>query len=492
MQTIQRGRGRSAVAAAAYRSGQALTDDRLAMDFDFSNKDGIEHAEIMAPEDAPQAYRDRAALWNAVEAAERRKDAVPAQEVLLALPHELDFEQRRDLVRAFVQEHLVAKGMIADVAMHRPGKEGDQRNFHAHIMVTTRRVDRGGFGGKNRDWNHASFIPQLRASWSEIQNQHLRHHLGPDAPQVSHLSLAARGVDRAPTVHLGPAATALERKDVASERGELNRDVQARNDKARDLRRDYQATADRIAKTAPEIEVAVPKLLVEAEQVSRQDGRPEDGMGGRARGAFRAENPERRPGRTRANGGGRDRKGAGEGSPSADRGAGEEDPFTAPGTGRLGPQSGADDLGETRRAERHRPRPQGPIAGPRLACKSARIGSVRPMVRRSSQRVGSRTWKPPPTWFVSGARWSGRSSGWTTGSGWPAARSATCGWRTNLASGSFVSPTSHPTRPASFGTSAARAREALQRFPTPVQEQALERLRRGQGRSIGRAIIPGR
>ena len=80
VQTIQRSLGRSAVAAAAYRSGQALTDDRLAMEFDFSNKDGIEHAEIMAPDDAPQAYRDRAALWNAVEAAGRRKDAMPAQE----------------------------------------------------------------------------------------------------------------------------------------------------------------------------------------------------------------------------------------------------------------------------------------------------------------------------------------------------------------------------------------------------------------------------
>ena len=110
VQTIQRGLGRSAVAAAAYRSGQALTDDRLAMEFDFSSKDGVEHAEIMSPANAPDAYSDRGALWNAVEAAERRKDAVPAQEVLLALPNELDFEQRRELVRTFVREQVVAKG----------------------------------------------------------------------------------------------------------------------------------------------------------------------------------------------------------------------------------------------------------------------------------------------------------------------------------------------------------------------------------------------
>ncbi len=252
--------------------------------------------------------------------------------------------------------------MIADVAMHRPGKEGDQRNFHAHIMVTTRRVDRAGFGGKNRDWNHASFIPQLRAAWSDVQNRQLRHHLGPDAPQVSHLSLAARGVDRAPTVHLGPAATALERKDIAYERGELNRDVRARNDKARDLRRDYQATADRIANTAPEPNAR----------------------------RFHAEDPERRTARTRANGGGRHRQGAGEGSPSADRGACEEDPFAAPGTGGLGPQFGADDLGETRRAERHRTRPQGLSPGRGWPASPPGLGPFAqgPGVRRGAPAAG--------------------------------------------------------------------------------------------------------
>ena len=237
------------------------------MEFDFSSKDGVEHAEIMGPADAPDVYSDRGALWNAVEAAERRKDAVPAQEVLLALPHQLDFAQRRDLVRDFVRDHIVAKGMVADIAIHRPGKEGDQRNFHAHIMVTTRRVDRDGFGAKNRDWHHASFVGQLRSSWAEVQNKHLRHHLGPDAPQVSHLSLDARGVDRVPTVHLGPAATALERKNIASERGELNRDVTARNTKAREIRIDYQETADRIAATAPLISVPLPKLVAEAGKV---------------------------------------------------------------------------------------------------------------------------------------------------------------------------------------------------------------------------------
>jgi len=277
VQTIQRAAGRSAVAAAAYRSGVALTDERLAMDFDFAGKDGVEHAEILAPAAAPAAYLDRQTLWNAAEAREARKDAVPARELLVALPHELDFEQRRELVRAFVQVHLVAKGMIADVALHRPGKEGDQRNFHAHIMVTTRRVNPSGFQKKDRAWRTPEQVREWRAGWARIQNEHLRRHLGPEAPQVSHLSLAERGIDRTPTVHLGPSATALERKNIASERGEQNRDVAARNGKAREIRLDYQATADRIAAAAPIIAVPLPKLVAEAgkvrtRMVSERDG----------------------------------------------------------------------------------------------------------------------------------------------------------------------------------------------------------------------------
>lgn len=491
VQTIQRGLGRSAVAAAAYRSGQALTDDRLAMEFDFSNKDGIEHAEIMAPDDAPQAYRDRAALWNAVEAAERRKDAVPAQEVLLALPHELDFEQRRELVRAFVQEHLVAKGMIADVALHRPGKEGDQRNFHAHIMVTTRRVDRAGFAGKNRDWNHASFIPQLRASWSEIQNRHLRHHLGPDAPQVSHLSLAARGVDRAPTVHLGPAATALERRDIASERGELNRDVRARNDKARDLRRDYQATADRVAKTAPEIEVALPKLVVEAEQVLGKmvaqrtawaaerealstpkipsAGRVEreltaEAATAKARARAHLQQTEERVKKTRSR---RLELVAWVRNPARMIWAKHAE-LNAIGRARKAYRRAEVGL-QVRQDWVRSPKGQAFVAARRQPDLEAAAAVVRQRrtLERKIKRMDNRIGLAGRT--ISDLRLAHE-----------------------LGQRELRVPNQSPDETRFFRDIGRPAREALQRFPSPVQEQALERLRRGQGRSIGRAIIPGR
>jgi ATP-dependent exoDNAse (exonuclease V) alpha subunit len=267
VQTIQRAAGRSTVAAAAYRAGQSLTDERLAMEFDFAGKMGVEHSEILAPDGAPSAFKSREVLWNAAEKSERRKDAVPAREILLALPHELDFEQRRALVRDFVAIHVVARGMVADVAMHQPGKEGDQRNFHAHVLVTTRRVGPDGFGAKEPAWWSPQQVRDWRAGWAEIQNEHLRRHLGSNAPQVSHLSLAEQGVDRTPTEHLGPSATAMERRDQPTGRGDRNRDVKVRNDAAQRSRRDYSETADRLASAAPRVEAPIDALVAEAQRV---------------------------------------------------------------------------------------------------------------------------------------------------------------------------------------------------------------------------------
>ncbi|HTX51084.1 MAG TPA: MobQ family relaxase, partial [Caulobacteraceae bacterium] len=267
VQTIQRSEGRSAVAAAAYRAGARLVDERLAMEFDFAAKAGVEFSEVLTPAGAPAAFSDREALWNAAETAERRKDGVPAREILLALPHELDFGQRRALVRAFVAEHVTGLGMVADVAMHTPGAEGDQRNFHAHILVTTRRLTPEGFGAKAMDWRSPAQLRAWREGWADLQNEHLRRHLGLHAPQVSHLSLADQGLARDPTEHLGPAATALERKGERTDRGERNRDIDARNGATDRARRDYSESADRIAARAPMVEAPIEQLIAEARRV---------------------------------------------------------------------------------------------------------------------------------------------------------------------------------------------------------------------------------
>jgi hypothetical protein len=219
VQGIRRSEGRSTIAAAAYRSGTLLRDERLEMAFDFRKKEGIEHREIMAPEGTPAALLEREALWNAAEKSERRIDAVPAQEILIALPHELNTEQRRELVRAFVRESLVSRGMIVDFNIHQPDPQGDQRNFHAHILVTTRDVGPEGFGPKNRDWHHQSFVADVRHEWARIQNRELQRYLGKDAPTLSEKSLAEQGISRIPSPKLGPAATAMERRGERSENG---------------------------------------------------------------------------------------------------------------------------------------------------------------------------------------------------------------------------------------------------------------------------------
>ena len=229
---ISRSQGRTATAAAAYRSGSEITDDRTGEIHDYTRKGGIEWTGISAPQNAPAWAQDRAKLWNAVEKAEQRKDSQVAREIQLSLPHELNFEQRNALVCAFADE-LIGRGMVADIAMHRPDCHGDQRNFHAHILLTTREIGPKGFGAKNRDWNKKETLEELRTSWAQLQNAHLRQHLGQDAPQVTHLSYADRDAVKLPTQHLGPDASAMERRGVDSERGAYNRSIHDRNEKVK-------------------------------------------------------------------------------------------------------------------------------------------------------------------------------------------------------------------------------------------------------------------
>ena len=196
---ISRSKGRSATAAAAYRTAEVINDHRTGEVHDYTRKGGVLHTEIIAPDNAPAWVHDRSALWNAVEDAERRKDAQVAREVRVALPSELTTEQNADLVRAFVQEQFVARGMIADVALHAPGREGDQRNHHAHIMLTTREVGPEGFGAKNRDWNAKELLVSWRGSWAEHVNDTLERcdiH-----ERVDHRTLVAQRADALSLAH---------------------------------------------------------------------------------------------------------------------------------------------------------------------------------------------------------------------------------------------------------------------------------------------------
>lgn len=277
VQAIKRADGRSAVAAAAYRAASSLHDARLEMTFDYTAKGGVVFSGILAPQDAPSRFQDRETLWNAAEAADKRADSRTAREVLVSLPHELSDDQRHSLVRAFVAQSLVARGMIADYAIHYPDAHGDQRNHHAHILVATRRLTPEGFGLKGREWDNPNAVRTLRLEWCAIQNLHLREHLGPDAPQVNHLSLDKQGQDQEPTIHLGPAASGMERRGEPSDRGEINRRIEARNDARAQGPRKVRDLEDRMAEGLARQPYPIAAVIGEFEAIHATMVRERDG-----------------------------------------------------------------------------------------------------------------------------------------------------------------------------------------------------------------------
>lgn len=202
---ISRGSGHRACAAAAYRAGEKIMDERYGAAHDYTRKTGVTASFILAPENAPDWMSNRAELWNAVEAVERRKDAQLCREVLLSLPHELTDDQREALVRQFVRDHFVSRGMVADVNIHTHSPSGDERNDHAHILLTTRTLTASSFGPKDRSWNSRDFVHDTRKAWAEAQNRTFER-LGLDL-RVDHRSLADQGIDREPEPKLGQHAT---------------------------------------------------------------------------------------------------------------------------------------------------------------------------------------------------------------------------------------------------------------------------------------------
>jgi hypothetical protein len=181
---------RSAVASAAYRAGQRLYDERQGQTEDYTRKTTVLHAEIMTPQGAPEWTQDRGRLWNAVEHVENRRDSQLYREVQVSLPHELDRDQQRELLRDFVQERYTSKGMIADVSLHAKHRNGQHRNDHAHIMLTTRPLNEQGtgFDYKGRSWNAKSRLEGDRKRWAEITNRHLAR--AGSRERIDHRSLA--------------------------------------------------------------------------------------------------------------------------------------------------------------------------------------------------------------------------------------------------------------------------------------------------------------
>ncbi|MDU9006977.1 MobQ family relaxase [Sedimentitalea todarodis] len=228
VKTVKRSVGRTATAAAAYRAGERLSCEREGRVHDYTRKQGIEETFILVPAGAPAWAADRAGLWNAVEGRETRRNSVTAREWELALPSELSSEGRAALARGFAQALVDRYGIAADVALHAPHREGDQRNHHAHILTTTRVLASEGLTDKTRILDAAKTggaeIADMRGLWAQMQNAALERD-GLEA-RVDHRSLedqreaaldrgeelVAMTLDRDPEIKLGPAASSMERK----------------------------------------------------------------------------------------------------------------------------------------------------------------------------------------------------------------------------------------------------------------------------------------
>ena len=266
---VSRGKGKSAVAAAAYRSGEKLTNEWDGLTHDYTKKGGVVHSEILLPAHAPPAFSDRSTLWNSVELSEKSNNAQLAREVEIALPVELSREEQTRLVREYCSSQFVSKGMIADFNLHDTGGG----NPHAHILLTMRPLDEKGAwlpkskkeyvldenGEKIRlpsgryktrkvdlvDWNNRENAEVWRRAWADLANDFLAQNNRPE--RIDHRSYERQGIDQLPTVHVGVSATQMEKKGIVTERGELNRNINAANRILREIRRLVRGLKDWIA-----------------------------------------------------------------------------------------------------------------------------------------------------------------------------------------------------------------------------------------------------
>ena len=251
---ISRGKSKSAVASAAYISCEKLTNEWDGVTHDYHNKKGLLHAEIFLPENVPKEFQDRSFLWNSVELNEKASNAQLARNFIIALPKELSVEENKNLITDFIQENFVSKGMIVDLAIHDESDEGN-KNIHAHIMTTLRPInEKGQWQPKSKkeyildkngekiklksgnyktrkveltDWNDKGNAEKWRENFAALCNQYLeKNNL---EKRVDHRSFERQGIEEIPTIHLGASASALERKGIETDKGNINREIKKHN-----------------------------------------------------------------------------------------------------------------------------------------------------------------------------------------------------------------------------------------------------------------------
>lgn len=258
---ISRGKSKSAVASAAYISCEKLTNEWDGVTHDYHNKNGLLHSQIYLPENIPKEFQDRSFLWNSVELNEKASNAQLARNFIIALPKELSFEENKNLITDFIQKNFVSKGMIADLAIHQGNDEGNG-NIHAHIMTTVRPLNQDGtWGAKSKkeylldeqgnkilgkngkpktrkieltDWNNKGNAEKWRESFAALCNQYLEKNNF--EKRVDHRSFERQGKEEIPTIHIGASASALERKGIETDKGNINREIKKHNSLVKAIR----------------------------------------------------------------------------------------------------------------------------------------------------------------------------------------------------------------------------------------------------------------
>jgi len=239
--TVNRSSGRTAVASMAYRAGEKLTDERTGLTHDFTRKEGVVYTEILSNLDTEL---DRSQVWNLAEKSENRKDARTAREWVIALPDELDEEQRKELAKEFAKSLVDRYGVIADLAIHAPSHNGNDRNHHAHILLTTRKAELDtvnklvltqkseielsntkrkslGMGTSQEE------IKQIRATWANLAN-HALEYAG-YRERIDHRSYADQGNQLQATIHEGSKVTQMRRKGIDTEISRFNDTIKQQN-----------------------------------------------------------------------------------------------------------------------------------------------------------------------------------------------------------------------------------------------------------------------
>ena len=301
---IQRSNHQSAVASAAYQSGERLFSEYDQKQKYYSHKSEIVHTEIMLPPHAPPAYADRNTLWNAAEAIEKQWNSQLARRIVLAIPREIPPEQHADLIRDYCREFFVSKGMIADFAIHDKGNG----NPHAHILLTMRAMDENGkWLPKSRkvydldengeriklpsgrwkshkedtvDWNDQKYCEIWRHEWEVIQNRYLEANDRPE--RVDLRSYARQGLDIVPTVHEGAAVRQMEKRGIQTNIGNLNREIRAANSLMKSIRQLIQnlkgwitelgeKRKELLAQKAAEEATLLPNLLMKYMEIRKEE-----------------------------------------------------------------------------------------------------------------------------------------------------------------------------------------------------------------------------